>query len=102
MSFKNAEIKRKANIYHEGRVTSRTVITPEGERKTLGIMLPGTYTFNTDAPEVMELIQGRCRVRIGDGAAWQDYAAGTSFSVPAHARFEIEVRELLDYICHFG
>lgn len=101
MSFKNAEIKRKANIYHDGRVTSRTVITPDGARKTLGIMLPGTYTFNTDAPEVMELIQGRCRVRIGD-AAWQEYAAEESFRVPAQARFEIEVRELLDYVCHFG
>lgn len=101
MSFKNAEIKRKANIYHDGRVTSRTVITTVGERKTLGIMLPGTYTFNTDAPEVMELIQGRCRVRIGD-AGWQDYEAGQSFTVPGNARFDIEVRELLDYICHFG
>ena len=101
MSFKNAEIKRKANVYHEGRVTSRTVLTVEGERKTLGIMLPGTYTFNTDAPEVMELIQGRCRVRI-DGAAWQDYEAGQSFSVPAKSRFDIEVRDLLDYVCHFG
>ena len=101
MSFKNAEIKRKANIYHDGRVTSRTVITPDGARKTLGIMLPGTYTFNTDAPEVMELIQGRCRVRIGD-APWQDYAAGQSFTVPANARFDIEVGDLLDYICHFG
>lgn len=101
MSFKNAEIKRKANIYHEGRVTSRTIVTPEGERKTLGIMLPGTYTFNTDAPEVMELIQGRCRVRIGNGE-WQEFEMGQSFSVPAKGRFDIEVRDLLDYICHFG
>lgn len=101
MSFKNAEIKRKANIYHDGRVTSRTVITPEGEHKTLGIMLPGTYTFNTDAPEVMELIQGRCRMRVGAGE-WREYEAGQSFSVPAKARFDIEVRDLLDYICHFG
>lgn len=100
MSFKNAEIKRKANIYHDGRVTSRTVITPAGERKTLGIMLPGTYAFNTDAPEAMELIQGRCRVRLGD-AAWHEYAAGESFAVPAQTRFEIEVRDLLDYVCHF-
>lgn len=101
MSFTNAEIKRKANIYHDGRVTSRTVITAAGERKTLGIMLPGTYTFNTDAPEVMELIQGHCRVRIG-AADWHEYAAGQSFTVPAHARFDIEVRDLLDYVCHFG
>ena len=27
MSFKNVEIKKKANVYHDGRVTSRTIIT---------------------------------------------------------------------------
>ena len=55
MSFKNIEIKKKANVYHDGRVTSRTIITPAGEMKTLGVMLPGTYRFSTQAPEIVEL-----------------------------------------------
>ena len=55
MSFKNVEIKKKANVYHDGKVTSRTIITPEGEMKTLGVMLPGTYRFSTQAPEKIDI-----------------------------------------------
>ncbi len=102
MNFKNVEVKKKANVYHAGKVTSRTVLMPTGEMKTLGVMLPGTYRFNTDAPEVMELVQGQCRVKLADKPVWSDYGAGESFSVPAGSHFEIEVIELLDYVCHFG
>jgi uncharacterized protein YaiE (UPF0345 family) len=102
MSFKNVEVKKKANVYHGGNVTSRTVITPDGKRLSLGVMLPGTYTFNTDEPEVIEVTQGKCRVKIGDSRNWSDYNAGQKFSFPAKTRFDIEVTELLDYVCHFG
>ncbi len=102
MSYKNAEIKKKANIYHGGRVTSRTVIMPSGEMKTLGIMLPGTYRFTTEAPETIDVTQGHCRVRIADQHTWCEYQAGDSFSVPANSHFEIEVDDLLDYVCHVG
>jgi len=102
MSFKNVEIKKKANVYHEGRVTSRTVITPQGEMKTLGVMLPGTYRFSTQASEVMELSQGHCRVKLANQQNWIEYQAGQSFTVPANSHFEIEVTDLLDYVCHFG
>ncbi|HKI59418.1 MAG TPA: pyrimidine/purine nucleoside phosphorylase [Mariprofundaceae bacterium] len=101
MSFKNAEIKKKANIYNGGEVTSRTIITAEGESKTLGIMLPGTYHFNTAAAEIMELLGGSCRVRPAGELHWQDYAEGEFFNIPANSSFDIEVTELLDYICHF-
>lgn len=101
MSFRNVEVKKKANIYHEGRVTSRTVVTAAGEMKTLGVMLPGTYRFTTQAPESIDVTQGRCRVKIADRAGWQEYQEGESFEIPANSHFEIEVNELLDYVCHF-
>lgn len=100
-SFKNVEVTKKANVYHGGKVTSRSIITPEGEMKTLGVMLPGTYRFSTQAPEVMEVTQGRCRVKLAGDQAWIDYEAGQSFNVPANSHFEIEVDDLLDYVCHF-
>jgi purine/pyrimidine-nucleoside phosphorylase len=102
MSFKNVEVKKKANVYHDGKVTSRTVVTPQGEMKTLGVMLPGTYRFSTQAPEIMELTQGQCRVKLAGGQKWTDYQGGQSFSVPGNSSFEIEVVNLLDYVCHFG
>ncbi len=101
MSFKNAEITKKANIYDGGKVTSRSITTADGKTRTLGIMLPGTYHFNTGAAEVMELQSGACRVRLAGSEAWQQYAEGQSFHVPANSAFDIEVTELLDYICHF-
>jgi uncharacterized protein YaiE (UPF0345 family) len=102
MAFRNAEIRKRANVYHGGQVTSRTLITAEGEMKTLGIMLPGVYRFNTEAPEVIDITQGRCRVRVADEIEWREYAAGESVRIPGGSHFEIEVTELVDYICHFG
>ncbi len=102
MSFKNVEIKKKANVYHDGKVTSRTVITPSGEMKTLGVMLPGTYRFSTQAPERVDITEGRCRVKLADHPQWAEYGAGDSFNVPGDSYFEIEVDTLLDYVCHFG
>ena len=47
--FTNVAVIKKANVYFDGKVTSRTVVFADGSKKTLGIMLPGEYTFNTDA-----------------------------------------------------
>jgi hypothetical protein len=102
MSYKNVEIRKKANVYHDGKVTSRTIITGSGEMKTLGVMLPGLYRFSTEAPEIMELTQGKCRVKLAGADTWSEYAGGESFDVPGNSHFEIEVTELLDYVCHFG
>jgi uncharacterized protein YaiE (UPF0345 family) len=102
MSFKNAEILKQANVYHDGKVTSRTVITADGKRLTLGVMLPGRYRFNTGEPERVEVTAGHCRVRWADADDWQDYPAGKVFSIPGNSHFDIEVTELLDYVCHFG
>lgn len=102
MSFKNVEVKKKANVYHDGKVTSRTFITPAGEMKTLGVMLPGTYRFSTQAKEQVDVTQGHCRVKLAGQQHWTDYQAGQSFHVPGDSHFEIEVVDLLDYVCHFG
>jgi purine/pyrimidine-nucleoside phosphorylase len=102
MEFRNAVVKKRANVYHGGQVTSRSVITSDGEMKTLGIMLPGVYRFSTEAQEIIDVTQGRCRVRIGDESEWREYAAGETFHIPGNSHFEIEVTELVDYLCHFG
>ncbi len=102
MEFKNVTVKHKANVYHDGKVTSRTVITPDGEMKTLGVMLPGMFRFSTQAPERIDITQGSCRVKLAGEQQWKVYQAGESFNVPGNSHFEIEIDELLDYVCHFG
>ena len=100
--FDNVSVIKQANVYFDGRCVSHTVLFPDGSRKTVGVIFPGTLTFNTGAPEVMELNAGRCRVRIGGEAGWKTYAAGESFAIPGNTAFDIEVTETLDYVCHFG
>jgi len=101
MTMDNVKVKKQANIYHQGNVTSRSIITATGEMKSLGIMLPGIYHFSTEAAESMEILQGQCRVKPQHKADWQDYGTGDTFEIPANSHFEIEVIELLDYLCHF-
>ncbi len=60
--FENVSIVREANIYFDGQVTSRSIIFQDGSRKTLGIMLPGEYEFNTDDKELMEIMSGQLEV----------------------------------------
>jgi hypothetical protein len=50
----------------------------------------------------MELLDGRCRVRLAGQSEWNPYAAGQSFGVPADSSFDIETLETLHYVCHFG
>lgn len=100
--FDNVSVIKKANVYFDGKCVSHTVLLADGTHKSVGVILPATLTFTTAAPEVMEILGGRCRVRQANTQTWQDYTSGTRFSVPANSHFEIEVLEALDYVCHFG
>lgn len=97
----NVTLSAKSNVYFDGKCISHTVHLADGTRKSVGVILPSTLTFNTGAPETMDLVSGKCRVRQA-GGAWTDYVGGQSFDVPGDSSFDIETIELLDYICHFG
>lgn len=91
----------KANVYFDGKVVSHTVMVGPN-KKTLGLIYPGTYKFNTGAPERMEITAGTCKVRQAGQDQWIAYAAGSYFDVPGDSSFEISVQEgLAEYICSF-
>ncbi len=100
--FKNVAVVKKANVYSNGKVTSRTVLFADGSKKTLGIMLPGEYTFDTDAREVMEILSGELEVLLPGETAWKTVRGGESFEVPAGAKFSMTVASLTDYCCSYG
>ena len=100
--FDNVTVLKKGNVYFDGKCVSHTVIFADGTKKTLGVILPSSLTFNTGAPEIMEINSGSCNVRLKGEEAWKTYAAGTSFNVPGDSSFDIEVTETVDYVCHFG
>ena len=49
----------------------------------------------------MDVTAGACSVKLDGSEETKSYAAGTSFSVPANSGFDIEVTEVMDYICHY-
>jgi uncharacterized protein YaiE (UPF0345 family) len=99
--FTNVTVIKKANVYFDGKVTSRAVIFPDGAKKTLGIMQPGEYEFSTAERELMEILAGDLDVLLPGETAWKTFSAGTSFEVPANARFALKVRMLTDYCCSY-
>lgn len=99
--FRNVTVVKKANIYFNGGVTSRTVIFEDGSKKTLGIMLPGEYEFNTSEAEVMEILSGELDVLLPQEKDWKKITGGESFNVPAKSKFSLKVKTLSDYCCSF-
>ena len=97
-----ASVSPRANVYFDGKCVSHSVVFPDGTRKSVGVILPATLTFNTAAAEVMECVGGSCEYKLAGSSEWVKSSAGDRFSVPANSSFEIRVAEPYHYICHFG
>lgn len=99
--FKNVTVVREANVYFDGKVTSRTILFSDGSKKTLGVMLPGEYEFGTGDKEIMEILSGDLDVLLPGQSGWKTVKGGESFEVAANAKFKLRVRKLSDYCCSF-
>lgn len=99
--FENATITKAANIYFDGKVTSRSIQLQDGSTKTLGVMLPGDYEFNTDAKELMEILSGGLEVLLPESDEWIEVVGGESFEVPANSSFKLKIKTVTDYCCSF-
>ena len=100
-NFEKVTVIKQANIYFDGKVTSRTVLFNDGSRKTLGIMLPGEYEFGTAAAEVMEMLAGEMAVLLPGQSEWRTFISGEKFDVPANSRFKLKVDTVVDYCCSY-
>lgn len=94
-------VVKKSNVYFDGKCISHTLLLPDGVKKTVGVIMPSSLTFNTGAAERMEIVSGRCKVRLAGASDWQSYGAGSEFRVAANSSFDIETLEMVDYVCHF-
>ena len=100
--FDNVAVFKQANVYFDGKCISHTVQFADGTKKSVGVILPSTLTFNTGAPEIMEGTSGRCEYKLAGSDTWVASGAGEKFSIPGNSSFEIRVAEAYHYICHFG
>ena len=99
--FKNVTVVKEANVYFDGKVTSRSVLFPDGSKKTLGIMMPGEYEFGTGDKELMEILSGELDVLLPGETSWKAVKGGQSFDVAPNAKFKLKVKKLTDYCCSY-
>jgi len=95
-------VKTQASVFFDGKCVSHQLTFPDGTRKSVGVILPATLTFNTGAPEIMECVGGSCEYKLNGTDVWVKSSEGEKFSVPGNAKFDIRVSEAYHYICHFG
>lgn len=99
--LENVTAVAKANIYFDGKVVSHTVYTADGERKTLGIFLPGSYEFGTGDAEIMDITAGVCEVLLPGAAAYREVKAGEKFSLPADGKYSLRCYVPVQYVCSY-
>lgn len=99
--FKNVTVVKKANVYFGGKVSSRTILFPDGSKKTLGVMLPGEYEFGTASKERMEILAGDLDILLPGAGGWKTVKEGESFEVPAQSKFSLNVKSITDYCCSY-
>ncbi|MEO6421564.1 MAG: pyrimidine/purine nucleoside phosphorylase [Candidatus Nitrotoga sp.] len=101
--FDNVSVVKKANVFFDGKCVSHSVLFPDGKRKTLGVIMPGSQvTFNVKTSELMEITSGTCQVKIACETAAKTYTAGMQFNVAADSSFEIHAQDEVNYVCSFG
>lgn len=101
----NISVITRANVYFDGKCVSHGITLADGTKKSVGVILPATLTFNTGAPETMECVAGSCEYKLAGSNAWVKSAVGEKFSVPGNSSFNIRVPEgvgAYHYICHFA
>jgi len=98
--LKNITITKEANIYYEGKVTSRSIVLADGSVQSLGIMMPGEYTFGTKEAEIMEMMSGELEIRL-PGEEWKTLSTPETFNVPANSSFDLKIKTVTDYCCSY-
>lgn len=101
-TISNVTLNTQASVYFDGKCVSHGFTLADGTKKSVGVILPATLTFNTGAAEIMECVGGRCEYKLAGSNEWQASGPGEKFSIPANSSFEIRVTEPYHYICHFG
>jgi uncharacterized protein YaiE (UPF0345 family) len=63
-------VNTQANVYFDGKCVSHGITLADGTKKSVGVILPSTLTFNTGAPEIMECVAGSCEYKLDGTDNW--------------------------------
>lgn len=99
--FDSVKVSIPVNIFFDGKVQSRTLVFPDGSRKTLGVYLPGDYEFHSDGPEKVLMTKGSVEVLFPQDSDWRRINKGEVYMVPQNTKFKVRCSEISEYICDF-
>lgn len=88
------------NIYFDGGVQSLG-FERDGARATVGVIEPGTYAFDTGAPERMTVISGELEALLPGSDDWSSFPHGAVFEIPGDSSFEVRASAPSAYLCEF-
>ena len=84
----NITVTTQANVYFDGKCISHGITYLDGTKKSVGVILPGTLTFNTGVAEIMECVAGSCEYRLAGSDVWVKSSAGEKFNVPGNSKLD--------------
>ncbi len=90
----------KHNSYFDGKVQS-VGYERLGRRMTVGVIAPGEYHFNTEAPERMTVVSGELEARLAGSSEWRVYPVGTAFQIAGKSGFDVKATAPSAYLCEF-
>ena len=89
------------NEYFDGAVKS-IAFKADTLPATVGVMLPGEYTFATNQHETMTVVSGTLIVKLPDAEEWIRFQSNDSFKIEPNQRFDIKVPSDTAYLCTYG
>jgi len=90
----------KVNEYFDGPPNPPASAIPHPPA-TIGVMAPGEYEFGTAQLEVMHVVAGSLDVKLPGSDAWETFASGSQFTVPANSKFQLKVKVDTAYLCEY-
>ncbi|MGX9462152.1 pyrimidine/purine nucleoside phosphorylase [Shewanella sp. A14] len=97
----NVSVAKKANVYFNGKVVSRSIVLADGSKQTLGVVMPGEYEFATAQGEIMQVISGEFDVLLPGQTEWVAYAAESQFTLAPNVSFSIRTEQISEYCCQY-
>ncbi|KAB2824577.1 MULTISPECIES: pyrimidine/purine nucleoside phosphorylase [Aliivibrio] len=88
------------NSYFEDKVKSIGFVQ-KNNSISVGVMLPGNYTFGTNAAEKMSVITGALTIKRSTDADWVVFSSGEDFSVEGNSSFDVKVEVETAYLCEY-
>jgi hypothetical protein len=89
----------KVNEYFDGNVKSLG-FELSGTPHTVGVILAGAFTFNTEKNEHLHIVAGEIEIKLA-GGNWQKLKKGDATVIPAGISFDLKSKEPAVYICAY-